>query len=149
MLWVYYGLLKSNAVLLITINTVGCVIEAIYVALYLTYAPKPAKLPNISGFIFGVAQMVLYGVYRKYDKFAVQNQKLPEELPTSAKLSTISMTTAAEIHPMDSLREVDEIKEEYQDQDLHDDHESSNCRDGIKIDTSCGSSTIQLVECSA
>ncbi|RLM69198.1 bidirectional sugar transporter SWEET14-like [Panicum miliaceum] len=44
MLWIYYALLKSDECLLITINSAGCVIETIYIALYLTYAPKKAKL---------------------------------------------------------------------------------------------------------
>ncbi|CAL4984508.1 unnamed protein product [Urochloa decumbens] len=44
MLWIYYALLKSSEFLLITVNAAGCVIETIYIAVYLTYAPKKAKL---------------------------------------------------------------------------------------------------------
>ncbi|KAI4963544.1 hypothetical protein ZWY2020_011408 [Hordeum vulgare] len=44
MLWIYYALLKSDRCLLITINSAGCVIETIYIIVYLTYAPKQAKL---------------------------------------------------------------------------------------------------------
>nr|CAB3491600.1 unnamed protein product [Digitaria exilis] len=44
MLWIYYALLKSNECLLITINAAGCVIETLYIAVYLAYAPKKAKL---------------------------------------------------------------------------------------------------------
>ncbi|KAI4963537.1 hypothetical protein ZWY2020_015272 [Hordeum vulgare] len=44
MLWIYYALLKSDECLLITINSAGCVIETIYIIVYLTYAPKQAKL---------------------------------------------------------------------------------------------------------
>ncbi|XP_062182826.1 bidirectional sugar transporter SWEET14-like [Phragmites australis] len=44
MLWIYYALLKSDECLLITINSAGCVIETIYIAVYLAYAPKKAKL---------------------------------------------------------------------------------------------------------
>ncbi|KAM3317820.1 hypothetical protein ACQJBY_035497 [Aegilops geniculata] len=44
MLWIYYALLKSGECLLITINSAGCVIETIYIIVYLTYAPKKAKL---------------------------------------------------------------------------------------------------------
>ncbi|KAL5211803.1 hypothetical protein ABZP36_022650 [Zizania latifolia] len=44
MLWMYYAFVKSGAELLITINGVGCVIEAVYIAMYLGYAPKRARL---------------------------------------------------------------------------------------------------------
>lgn len=40
MIWIYYATLKSDATLLISINSVGCVIETIYIAIYLAYAPK-------------------------------------------------------------------------------------------------------------
>ncbi|KAF8005823.1 hypothetical protein BT93_K0183 [Corymbia citriodora subsp. variegata] len=46
MLWLYYASLKSesNAFLLITVNSVGCAIETIYIALYLAYVPKQARM---------------------------------------------------------------------------------------------------------
>ncbi|XP_047047049.1 bidirectional sugar transporter SWEET13-like [Lolium rigidum] len=44
MLWIYYALVKSNESLLITINAAGCVIETIYIVMYLAYAPRKAKL---------------------------------------------------------------------------------------------------------
>ncbi|KAL9231581.1 hypothetical protein vseg_006792 [Gypsophila vaccaria] len=172
MLWIYYALLKGNSLLLITVNVTGVIIETIYVAIFITYAPRQAKvstfkwlmfmniggfsllvllcqyltkgdarvqafgwvcvvfsvsvfaaplsimrlvirtksveympfnlslcltltatiwfmygfvqkdlyitLPNIVGFIFGVAQMTLYAIYRKYDKMA-EKQKLPQQ----------------------------------------------------------------------
>ncbi|GLT49408.1 hypothetical protein SLA2020_229650 [Shorea laevis] len=44
MLWVYYALLKSDAFLLITINAFGCVVETIYIAFYITFAPRKARM---------------------------------------------------------------------------------------------------------
>uniref|UniRef100_A0A0D9XZ87 Bidirectional sugar transporter SWEET n=1 Tax=Leersia perrieri TaxID=77586 RepID=A0A0D9XZ87_9ORYZ len=44
MLWIFYALIKSNESLLITINAAGCVIETIYIVIYLAYAPKKAKV---------------------------------------------------------------------------------------------------------
>ncbi|XP_068667472.1 bidirectional sugar transporter SWEET14-like [Aristolochia californica] len=44
MLWIYYAFVKANAYLLITINTVGCVIETLYVVVYLVYAPRKARI---------------------------------------------------------------------------------------------------------
>ncbi|GLU20771.1 hypothetical protein SLE2022_369530 [Rubroshorea leprosula] len=44
MLWIYYALLKSDAFLLITVNAFGCVVETIYIAFYITYAPRKARM---------------------------------------------------------------------------------------------------------
>ncbi|KAM3752093.1 hypothetical protein ACB098_04G162900 [Castanea mollissima] len=44
MLWLYYASLKSNEILLITANTVGFVVETIYIAIYIVYAPKQARM---------------------------------------------------------------------------------------------------------
>ncbi|PON77218.1 Bidirectional sugar transporter SWEET10-like [Parasponia andersonii] len=44
MMWLYYATLKSDLILLVTINSVGCVIESIYIALYIAYAPKQARM---------------------------------------------------------------------------------------------------------
>ncbi|KAM6594747.1 hypothetical protein CsatA_002450 [Cannabis sativa] len=44
MMWLYYATLKSNLLLLVTINSFGCVIETIYIALYIAYAPKQARV---------------------------------------------------------------------------------------------------------
>ncbi|XP_022938313.1 bidirectional sugar transporter SWEET9-like [Cucurbita moschata] len=44
MLLLYYAVLKTNAILLISINSFGCVIELFYIALYLFYAPKRQKI---------------------------------------------------------------------------------------------------------
>ncbi|GKV36378.1 hypothetical protein SLEP1_g44519 [Rubroshorea leprosula] len=43
MLWIYYASLKSDAFLLITINSFGCLVETIYIAFYIMYAPKKAR----------------------------------------------------------------------------------------------------------
>ncbi|KAJ1443299.1 SWEET sugar transporter [Sesbania bispinosa] len=43
MLWLYYALLKRDAPLLITINSFGCVVEIIYIILYIIYAPTDAR----------------------------------------------------------------------------------------------------------
>lgn len=71
MLWIYYALLKSNALLLITINSVGCVMQTIYICFFLFYAPKKAKIQTINllvgmnvvgfGVIIGLTQLVAKG----------------------------------------------------------------------------------------
>ncbi|CAI0548088.1 unnamed protein product, partial [Linum tenue] len=43
MIWLYYASLKPHAFLLITINSLGCLIQSLYIALYLFYAPNQTR----------------------------------------------------------------------------------------------------------
>ncbi|VFQ90524.1 unnamed protein product [Cuscuta campestris] len=47
MLWMYYAFLKKNAPLLISINSIGCVIETIYISIFLAYASKNVKRQTV------------------------------------------------------------------------------------------------------
>ncbi|KAG8379473.1 hypothetical protein BUALT_Bualt07G0092100 [Buddleja alternifolia] len=47
MLWIYYALLKTNTTFLITINSVGCFIQTIYICFYLFYAPKKGRVQTL------------------------------------------------------------------------------------------------------
>ena len=44
MLWIYYAYVKKGEMLLITINAFGCVIETIYLAIFVTYCPKKTRV---------------------------------------------------------------------------------------------------------
>ncbi|XP_022994436.1 bidirectional sugar transporter SWEET12-like [Cucurbita maxima] len=186
MLWLYYASFKPDETLLITINSVGCVIETIYIAIFICFAPKWIRvstlrlvlllnfggfclillvthllvqgsnrvkvvgwicvafsvsvfaaplsimrlvirtksvefmpfylslfltlsaiawllygvflkdiyvaLPNVLGFIFGVAQMILYLIYKKHETAKAKEMKLPEH-------TTDIVMTAAAIPP--------------------------------------------------
>ncbi|TKY73684.1 Bidirectional sugar transporter SWEET13 [Spatholobus suberectus] len=64
MLWIYYGLVKNDAsLLLIIINSIGCVVETIYLAIFLVYAPNKAMLSTIMLLlllnVFGFGAIVL------------------------------------------------------------------------------------------
>lgn len=65
LLWMYYAFLKSGSELLLTINGVGCVIETLYIAMYLVYAPKSARFLTAKLFIgldvglFGIIALVI------------------------------------------------------------------------------------------
>ncbi|XP_072964718.1 bidirectional sugar transporter SWEET14-like [Typha angustifolia] len=48
MLWFYYAFVKTDAVLLITINSAGCFIETIYIIMYLIYAPRKSKITTFA-----------------------------------------------------------------------------------------------------
>lgn len=72
-LWLFYALLKQNAVLLITINTFGSVIETLYIAMYIVYATKASRKFTIKllGFMnFGLFSLILvllqYVVHSQY-----------------------------------------------------------------------------------
>ncbi|XP_074320966.1 bidirectional sugar transporter NEC1-like [Silene latifolia] len=43
MMLLYYGSLKPNGILLITINSFGCFIELIYLTIFVAYSPKETK----------------------------------------------------------------------------------------------------------
>ncbi|KAL6582404.1 Neuroendocrine convertase 1 [Orobanche minor] len=43
-LLLYYAFIKTNAYMIVSINGIGCVIEAIYLSIYVMYAPKKAKI---------------------------------------------------------------------------------------------------------
>ncbi|XP_076920972.1 bidirectional sugar transporter SWEET9-like [Bidens hawaiensis] len=74
MLWIYYAFLKSNVLLLITINSVGCFIETLYICFFLFYAPKKARMESLKiivllivvgfGLIVVLTQFLASGVAR-------------------------------------------------------------------------------------
>ncbi|VAI62825.1 unnamed protein product [Triticum turgidum subsp. durum] len=74
MLWIFYALVKTGEGLLISINAAGCVIETVYIVMYLVYAPRKAKiftakivvLLNIAGFglIFLLTLFAFHGETR-------------------------------------------------------------------------------------
>ncbi|XP_017697409.2 bidirectional sugar transporter SWEET16-like [Phoenix dactylifera] len=43
-LWTFYGLLKPGGLLVVTVNGIGTVLQAIYVTLYLVYAPRDTRV---------------------------------------------------------------------------------------------------------
>ncbi|CAL9132628.1 unnamed protein product [Musa acuminata var. zebrina] len=50
-LWIYYALVKTHSVPLITNNAFGCLIEAAYITMYLIYATKKARIFTIRVFV--------------------------------------------------------------------------------------------------
>ncbi|KAE8692773.1 Bidirectional sugar transporter N3 [Hibiscus syriacus] len=51
MLWLYYALVKKGAFLLITINSFGCVVETVYISMYLAYASKDSRKSAMKLFV--------------------------------------------------------------------------------------------------
>lgn len=194
MLWLSYGLLLSDGLALIVVNSGGCVIETIYIAIYIAYATREARnhsvkmlvllnlgmfsaillfthflvrglnrihvlgwicagfsvtvfaaplsivaqvirtrsvefmpftlsftltlsaiiwffyglskrdnfvaFPNILGFILGLLQMILYGIFKnsKNAKKSIEEKKLPEHIVNIVILSSLGNS---EVHPLD------------------------------------------------
>ncbi|XP_024929569.3 bidirectional sugar transporter SWEET14-like [Ziziphus jujuba] len=46
MLWIHYAILKRAALLIIT-NSAGCVMETLYIVIFLFYAPKKSKIQTV------------------------------------------------------------------------------------------------------
>ncbi|XWS39360.1 hypothetical protein CRYUN_Cryun18bG0046400 [Craigia yunnanensis] len=51
MLWLYYALIKKDAFLLITINSFGCIVETIYISMYIACAPKNSRMSAMKLFV--------------------------------------------------------------------------------------------------
>ncbi|XP_022991378.1 bidirectional sugar transporter SWEET15-like [Cucurbita maxima] len=58
-LWLYYAILKTNTFLLITINSFGCVLEFLYLVVFIAFAANPVRMLTIR--IFAVINMGLLG----------------------------------------------------------------------------------------
>ena len=43
-MWSFYGLVKPGGLLIVTVNGAGTVLEAIYVTLYIIFAPKDPRV---------------------------------------------------------------------------------------------------------
>lgn len=62
MLWLYYSLLKgmSSALLLMTINSFGCVVETIYITMFFTYASRKSRISAMR--LFGLMNVGVFSV---------------------------------------------------------------------------------------
>ncbi|CAK8540578.1 unnamed protein product [Lathyrus sativus] len=71
LLLLYYGFLKTNALLIITINCIGCVIEVGYLIIFIIYAPKKLKISTLILILvadiggFGMTMIITFFVVKK------------------------------------------------------------------------------------
>ncbi|KAG5555099.1 hypothetical protein RHGRI_012583 [Rhododendron griersonianum] len=128
-LWTYYGLMKSGELLVATVNGFGIVVEAIYLSIFLIYAPKSmrAKTAILVGILdvgflalaISVTQLALRGDHRT-DAMGIMGAGLNIIMyasPLAAMILQTKVTVVVEgdLEPEDSpisnrvfLREVDE-----------------------------------------
>ncbi|RLN19648.1 bidirectional sugar transporter SWEET12-like [Panicum miliaceum] len=72
MLWLYYALLSMD-VLLLSINAIACVVESVYLAIYLVYAPKDAMIFTMK--LLCIMNMGLFGAMVAFLQFYVEGQR--------------------------------------------------------------------------
>ncbi|KAL3828429.1 hypothetical protein ACJIZ3_017231 [Penstemon smallii] len=73
-LLLYYAFLKKNAYMIVSINGFGCIIETIYLLMYLKYASKKAKISTVKlivifnggglGLLMAVSLLLVHGTKR-------------------------------------------------------------------------------------
>ena len=68
------------------------------------------QLPNLLGFILGLVQMLLYGIYRKAQK---ANEKSKPSAETLRSIVILSALGSSEIHPVDAEPDVNGGVEEH------------------------------------
>ncbi|GAU26787.1 hypothetical protein TSUD_317850 [Trifolium subterraneum] len=74
MLWLFYAYMKTGETLLITINAFGCVIETIYLAIYVTYCPKKVRMSTLRMIVlmnfvgFGAIVVLTHVIFEKEDQ---------------------------------------------------------------------------------
>lgn len=72
MLLLYYGYLKTeNGMMIITINSIGCVIETIYIVLFLIYATKESLMSTVK--LLAFFNILSYGLIVVTTLFATKN----------------------------------------------------------------------------
>ncbi|MQL80656.1 hypothetical protein Taro_013090 [Colocasia esculenta] len=59
MLMVYYALVKTHSTLILAINGIGCFIETVYIALFLVFAPRKARIATVK--LLVLLNVVAYG----------------------------------------------------------------------------------------
>ncbi|XP_027352629.1 bidirectional sugar transporter SWEET9-like [Abrus precatorius] len=70
LLLLYYGFIKTNATLIITINSIGCFIEVAYLTMYIIYAPKKQKISTL--FMILIPDLGGFGLTMLITNFAVK-----------------------------------------------------------------------------
>nr|XP_043636359.1 bidirectional sugar transporter SWEET9-like isoform X2 [Erigeron canadensis] len=72
MLLLYYGFLKTeNGMMIITINSIGCVIETVYIVLFLIYATKESLISTVK--LLAIFNIVSYGLIVLTTLFLTKN----------------------------------------------------------------------------
>ncbi|KAK4436829.1 Bidirectional sugar transporter N3 [Sesamum alatum] len=78
MLWLYYAIILSNQIPLITVNSIGCFIEAIYISIYIAYAPKKPRMLTLT--LVLLLNFVGFGFTLIFTNFIVKGAKRIEYL---------------------------------------------------------------------
>ncbi|TVU47057.1 hypothetical protein EJB05_06635, partial [Eragrostis curvula] len=72
MLWLYYALLTKD-ILLLSINAIACVVQSVYLTIFLVYAPKEAMAFTVK--LLCSMNVALYGAMVAFLQFYVQGHR--------------------------------------------------------------------------
>ncbi|CAA3009534.1 bidirectional sugar transporter SWEET14-like [Olea europaea subsp. europaea] len=100
MVWIYYAWVKSNEFLLITINSVGCITESIYVAIYIVYAHKKARILTLK--LLLLLNFGGFGLILILSHFLTNRSKRVQVLGWI----TVSVSTSVFIAPLSIMKQV-------------------------------------------
>ncbi|KAL8474534.1 hypothetical protein ACS0TY_031113 [Phlomoides rotata] len=101
MIWIYYAIIKSNETLVITINSVGGLIEAIYIAIYITYASKKARIVVLK--ILLLLHVVGFGSVLVLTQFLVKERRVRVQV---LGWTSLALTSTVYISPLCIMKQV-------------------------------------------
>lgn len=73
-LWLYYGIIKPNSILVATVNGFGAFLELIYVVIFLIFAPP--RMRAITAILFGVLDVVFPVAILLINELVVKNKEI-------------------------------------------------------------------------
>ncbi|CAI9767379.1 unnamed protein product [Fraxinus pennsylvanica] len=100
MVWLFYAWDKADEFLLITINSVGCITEAIYVAIYIVYAHKKARILTLK--LLLLLNVGGFGLIIILSHFLTNGSKRVQVLGWIS----VSVTTSVYIAPLSIMKQV-------------------------------------------
>ncbi|KAJ6810358.1 bidirectional sugar transporter SWEET16-like isoform X1 [Iris pallida] len=103
-MWTYYGLLKTDGLLLVTVNGAGTVLQAIYVMLFLLFSNKDTRLSMMK--VVALLNVGLYGAVVFVTYFALRGQTRLLVIGSMGAALTVGMYAA----PLAAMKLVVQLK---------------------------------------
>ncbi|XP_010442555.1 PREDICTED: bidirectional sugar transporter SWEET10-like isoform X2 [Camelina sativa] len=104
MLWLYYAMIKKDAMMLITINSFAFVVQIVYISLYFFYAPKKEKILTVKCVLF--VDVFAFGLIFLLTYFLTHGNKRVQVLGYICMVFSLSVFVA----PLGIIRKVIKTK---------------------------------------